>query len=409
MIGAGPAGLEAALAADRHGARVTLVDALPEPGGQIWRGLWGKHPGGRAGACLRALAASSVALCLGRRVITHPATGRLGLLGPGGPEILPYDRLVLATGARERFLPFPGWTLPGVLGAGGLQALVKGGLDVAGRRVVVAGTGPLLLAVASFLRRKGALVRVVAEQAPRSALLRLGPGLLRQPGLLAQALAFLNLPLQPGTWVTRAEGEGALREVHLATPGGPRVLEADYLACGFGLVPNLDVARLLGCGIRAGAVAVDHFQRTDLPDVFAAGESTGVGGVAKSLAEGRVAGLAAAGRESQALGGSGAARRARAWGLALEAAFALRPELRDLAEPGTVLCRCENVTVGEVRTFTRGRDARLHARCGMGRCQGRTCAPATEFLYGWEPGGPRVPLVPTSFADLVGALESERP
>ena len=88
----------------------------------------------------------------------------------------------------------------------------------------------------------------------------------------------------------------------------------------------------------------------------------------------------------------------------LYARFALRPELRLLAEPGTILCRCEDVAVGAVQGFTRGRDARLHARCGMGRCQGRTCGPAAEFLYGWAPGGPRQPLAPTPCAELVQAL-----
>jgi len=112
----------------------------------------------------------------------------------------------------------------------------------------------------------------------------------------------------------------------------------------------------------------------------------------------------AAGRIAEATPWVGQAQRGRAWAQALDTAFALRPELRDLPEPSTILCRCEDVTVGEVQTFVRGRDARLHARCGMGRCQGRTCGPAAEFLFGWAPGGPRLPLVPTTFADLVGAL-----
>jgi len=403
VVGAGPAGLAAGLAAAGAGAAVTLVDALPEPGGQIWRGRWSRPPAGASAPWFRALRASAITLRLGRRVVTADP-GHLGLVGPDGAERVPYDRLVLATGARERFLPLPGWTLPGVLGAGGLQALVKGGLDVRGQRVVVAGTGPLLLAVAAHLRQRGARVLLVAEQAPAAALLPLLPGLLARPGLLAQSLSFLGLPLRLGTWVARAEGAGRLRAVHLAGAGGPRVLEADLLACGFGLVPNLDLARLLGCATAAGQVTVDPLLRTSRTGVFAAGEATGVGGVAKSLAEGRIAGLMAAGQEALARPLLAAAERTRAWGRALEAAHALRPELRRLGEPDTILCRCEDVTLGAVEPYARGREARLQTRCGMGRCQGRTCGPAAEFLFGWDPGGPRQPLVPTTCAELIGAL-----
>jgi NADPH-dependent 2,4-dienoyl-CoA reductase/sulfur reductase-like enzyme len=360
VVGAGPAGLAAAAQAVRAGCAVTLADALPEPGGQVWRGQWQARSGSWA---LR-----GVDLRLGRRVVTAPAPGRLGLLGPRGPELLDYDRLVLATGARERFLPFPGWTLPGVLGAGGLQALVKGGLEVRGRRVVVAGSGPLLLAVAACLRSRGARVLAVAEQAGLPALLALAPALLRRPRLLAQALPWTSLPLRTGAWVTRAEGDGRLERVHLRLGAGTRILEADYLACGFGLVPNLDLAQLLGCGQSGGLVAVDGLQRTSVPGVLAAGEATGVGGVDKALAEGRVAGLAAAGRMAEAARHQAAARRARAWGAALAEAYALRPELRGLAAPETVLCRCEGVPLGALQDFQRGRDARLQARCGMGRC-----------------------------------------
>ena len=410
VVGAGPAGLAAAVTAARAGAAVTLVDALPEPGGQIWRGQWAGHPLGLARAWFQALRASAVELRLGRRVITAPAAGRLGLLGPEGAETLPYDRLILAAGARERFLPFPGWTLPGVLGAGGLQALVKGGLDVRGKRVVVAGSGPLLLAVAALLRAKGARVLAVAEQAGPGALLELAPGLLSRPRLLVQALPWITLPLRAGAWVTRAEGGDRLERVHLRTGSGSRVLEADFLACGFGLVPNLDLAQMLGCALQAGLVAVDPLQRTSVPGVFAAGEATGIGGADKALAEGRIAGLAAADRLAEAHLLGPAAERTRAWGRALEAAYALRPALRALAQPDTILCRCEDVAVGTLHGFSRGRDARLQARCGMGRCQGRTCGPAAEFLFGWAPGGPRQPLVPTPCADLVGALtDPEQP
>ncbi len=411
VLGAGPAGLAAAVAASGAGAAVTLVDAQPTPGGQLWRGQWERPTDPRAAAAFAALGRSAVTLRLGHTLITAPAPGELGLLGSEGPLRLGYDRLILATGARERLLPFPGWTLPGVMGAGGLQVMVKDGLEARGLRVVVAGTGPLLLAVAAHLRHRGARVLAVVEQAERGHLLRtLGPDLLRRPGLLAQGLGYLGLPLAFGSWVTAAEGDDRLRRVHLHTPGGPRTLDVDLLATGYGLVPNLEVARLLGCAEVDGAVVVGDDQRTSLPAIFAAGEPTGVGGVEKAEAEGRVAGFMAADRPVEAARHQPEARRGRAWAQALTRATVLRPELRDLPGPDTVVCRCEGVKAAELQACVRGRDARLHARCGMGRCQGRTCGPATDFLYGWAPGGPRQPLVPTTFADLLGGLSgSEQP
>lgn len=410
IVGAGPAGLAAALAASSAGMAVTVVDAQPEPGGQIWRGQWNGPGRGIAGATFTALRKSAVTLCLQHRVVAAPAPGCLSVCGPEGPEHHPYDRLILATGARERFLPFPGWTLPGVLGAGGLQALVKDGTDVRGRRIVVAGTGPLLLAVAAHLRAQGAQVLAVAEQTPLRSLRKLLPELLRRPRLLGRGLGFLGLPLHTGAWVTRAEGTAQLERVHLRTSSGTEVLEADLLAVGFGLVPNLDVAQMLGCACADGRVTVDAQLRTSVLGVYAAGEPTGIGGVEKALAEGRMAGLMAAGRPMDAERIATEVAQGRAWARALEAAHALRPELRELPDADTILCRCEDVKVGELTAFARGRDARLHARCGMGRCQGRTCGPATEFLFGWAPGGPRTPLVPTTFADLVGVLaQPEQP
>lgn len=399
IIGAGPAGLAAAQAASEGGATVTLVDALPEPGGQIGRGRWRAEPGAADFKVLR----EGRATFLGSTRVLAALSGALGVLGPEGSARLPYDRLVLATGARERFLPFPGWTLPGVLGAGGLQAMVKGGLDVRGRRVVVAGTGPLLLAVADHLRRRGAAVLAVAEQAPRAALAPLLPHLLRHPARLTQAWGFRGLPLRFGSWIVRAEASERGLRLHLHTPRRLERLDADLLATGFGLLPTLDLAQVLGCVLEGGRVRVAEDLRTSVAGVFAAGESTGVGGEEKARAEGRLAGLAAVGRAAEP-----ALRRTvqagRAWAEALERAYALRPELRDLPEADTLLCRCEGRTFADLQGFVRGRDARLQARCGMGLCQGRTCGPMTEFLFGWAPGGPRLPLVPATFAECLGVL-----
>ncbi len=407
VLGAGPAGMAAAIEAAEAGASVTLVDALPEPGGQIWRGLWRGGASGQAARCFERLRSLPIELRLRTRVLSAPLPGHLAAEGTQGPVLLAYDRLILATGARERFLPFPGWTLPGVTGAGGLQAMVKGGLDARGKRIVVAGSGPLLLAVAAQLRRAGGKVVLVAEQTPTLHLAAFGWSLLSRPSKAFQALGFLGLPLATGTWALRAEGDARLLRVLMRGRRGDRWIDCDYLACGFGLVPALEAAQMMGCAIREGAVEVDGLQRTSVPGIFAAGESTGVGGVEKALAEGRVAGLAAVDLVSRARALAPRALRERAFVARLESTFRLRAELRDLPEAGTVVCRCEDTTFGALQACGRGRDARLHARCGMGPCQGRVCGPATAFHFGWEPGGPRLPLFPATFAAL--ALGAEPP
>src|SRR6185295_1674164 len=159
VVGAGPAGMAAAWRAAESGLRVSVVDDNPAAGGQIWRG-------GPPEAQVWFERIRSVELINGARVFQQPEPGMLLAETNSGVCELSYKSLVLATGARERFLPFPGWTLPNVMGAGGLQALVKTGLPIEGKRVVVAGSGPLLLAVAAYLRGHGANVLLIAEQAP---------------------------------------------------------------------------------------------------------------------------------------------------------------------------------------------------------------------------------------------------
>src|SRR6478672_4980704 len=174
VVGAGPAGLAAARRAAECGKRVAMVDDNPAPGGQIWRGQSPALPQAKV-------------LC-GARVVAAPAAGRLTLETFDAALEVGYGALVIATGARERWIPFPGWTLPHVAGAGGLQALVKSGLPIAGKCVVVAGSGPLLLAVAAYLRKRGARVALVAEQAEQTAVMRFGWTLAGHPGKILQAI-----------------------------------------------------------------------------------------------------------------------------------------------------------------------------------------------------------------------------
>src|SRR5215216_324525 len=186
VVGAGPAGLAAAYRAAQSGARASVVDDNPAVGGQIWRGEEAKPASPEAQAWFERLRTVEIQLVNGARVFQQPRPGTLLAETPEGVRELNYTSLVLATGARERFLPFPGWTLPNVMGAGGLQALVKTGLPIDGKRVVVAGTGPLLLAVGAYLRGCGAEVLLIAEQASSVRLVRFIVGSL---GKMSQALS----------------------------------------------------------------------------------------------------------------------------------------------------------------------------------------------------------------------------
>jgi len=393
VVGAGPAGLAAAETAARLGAAVVILDENAAPGGQIWRG-----PSPEAAGLLDLARRAGARWFGGCTVFDADPEGRLWVTDVSGMQStrIGFERLVLATGARERFLPFPGWTLPGVVGAGGLQALVKGGAGVEEQRVVVAGSGPLLLAVGAFLAEQGAEVACVCEQAPLG---RLGRFISASPNLALGAarlrLALGSSPYRFGTWVAEACGRHRLGSA--VVPDGRRRWRerCDWLACGYGLVPNLELARLLGCKTKGDAVVTDSDLQTTIPGVFAAGEALGIGGVECALVEGSMAGSAAAGKApSREL-------RERREGLRrasvrMADAFALRPEVLSLASPETILCRCEDVRIEQVEHARSYREAKLLTRLGMGPCQGRICGIASQTLFGWTPDRVRPPLIPVS-------------
>ena len=404
VIGAGPAGLAAATAASRNGCRVAVLDDNPAAGGQIWRAdITRPHQEDSArAAAMAAFHTSGAALLPGRRIVDVPSPSTLLAEAGGHFETYRWDRLILATGARERFLPFPGWTLPGVFGAGGLQALVKGGYPVAGRRIVVAGTGPLLLAVAAHLREYGASIVTVAEQASTLQMLPFAASLLRSPGKLLQGAGYRKTlgitPYQTGCWPISGQGDETLRSVTLTNGRRTWTVECDLLAYGFHLVPNTELAQLLGCTLQGSFVQVDSQQQTSVAGIYCAGEPTGIAGVDAAQVQGEIAGLAAA--DCNPLPTHLLTRRAKeaAFGRRLTHAFRLRPEVLKLASQETIVCRCEDVTFGQLQTRSNWTDAKLHTRCGMGPCQGRICGSATEALFSWQPTSVRAPLFPIPVA-----------
>lgn len=433
VIGAGPAGLAAAAAAHERGADVLLIDEQARAGGQIWR----RRPSAPAG---RALAhwqrrCADLRWELGSAVVDGwgPATGLqadvLRSAGKGSkPASQPFElqlwnaqhgtarlragSVVLATGAQELFLPFPGWTLPGVVGVGALQALLHAGLDLRGQRVLLAGSGPLLLAVAVALRRAGSKLLGILEQAPRRAVWRFGLELGLHPAKLLSgaglAARLLGVPIYRSAWVRAAEGPGRVNWVQAEIGGRQRAFEVDWLATGFGLEPNTVLGRHLGAACQAGALAVDGRGQCDQAGLFAAGETTGIGGAAAALAQGRLAGWAAAchvlgNRPGDDLRLRRLARtvaRERRFASSLEEAFRLRSEILHLAQAETLVCRCEDVTLAALSGCHSAREAKLRTRCGMGACQGRLCAPLLERLFGWPRESPRPPLSPVPLAAL---------
>jgi NADPH-dependent 2,4-dienoyl-CoA reductase/sulfur reductase-like enzyme len=338
--------------------------------------------------------------------IAAPGRGVLLAEHSDGPRQIRWKRIILATGARELFLPFPGWTLPGVLGPGGLQALVKNGWPLQGKRVVVAGSGPLLLAVADGLKKYGAKIISIAEQAPWSSVMRFGLGLVGHLPKLWQGIQLKaqlsGIPYRFGVWPLNVEEAKQARHVTLTDGKRSWVEECDFLTCGFGLVPNVELPLAFGCELNGtGFVDVDELQTSSKTDVFCAGEPTGIGGADCALIEGQIAGYAASGDLSKARVLFGARDSWHRFRSALAQAFALRPELKALPADGTLMCRCEDVSYGRMKQFTNWREAKLQSRCGMGACQGRICGSAAKFLFGWGMESVRPPVLPARIQSLI--------
>ncbi|NPT54154.1 FAD-dependent oxidoreductase [Paraburkholderia elongata] len=415
VVGAGPAGLSAAQAAAREGATVALLDDSPRAGGQIWRQGPGHPPQAQLHALLEALRMQTNVILLPSTRVIAPLGSR-GLLlesAEHGGVSISYDRLILATGARERLLPFAGWTLPGVTGAGALQALIKGGMPVRGERIVIAGSGPLLIAALATARVAGAQVVAVVEQASAFEVARFGISLLGEPAKLRQAIAmtrgFARVRYWTGSIVRQADGDGRVERVTILRGQQESTLDCDRIACGYGLVPNITLAQALGCASNeAGEIVVDSEQRTSVDGVLAAGECTGVGGAELAGVEGEIAGLSASGAPASRTSANRTALHAqrarwRRFGKRVEAAFALQAAARTPPDDATLLCRCEDVSLGEVRVYPDWREAKLHTRCGMGACQGRICGAAAGLYFGWEAAAPRPPFSPAQIGTLMAA------
>jgi NADPH-dependent 2,4-dienoyl-CoA reductase/sulfur reductase-like enzyme len=448
IVGAGPAGLAAAAAARRRGATVRVLDSAERTGGQYWRHLPASRPLGREAVLHHQWAAYqslrdelerdpgctidtqtdvwALERRLDGRVRLNLAHGDAD--GTRRTESVVPDRLVLATGAHDRTLPVPGWTLPGVFTAGAAQAMAKGERIAVGERVVVAGAGPFLLPVTASLGQAGSRVVGVyeASRLPRVARHWLArpwelAGVSHKVGELAGYVAHHvrgRVPYHLGQGVIAIHGVDRVEAVTVADlddqwapiAGTERHVECDAVCLGHGFTPRLELAVAAGCELTAERfVGVDAEQRTSVDDVYAAGEITAIGGVDLALAEGELAGWAAAGGTSDDAQVR-RARRARArfsrFADRIAAAHPVGPGWPIWLQPDTVVCRCEDVDAGTLdrvaaATSSVGlRSLKLTTRAGLGLCQGRVCGRTVEQLLSGSSGC-------AAFAD--GASTDRRP
>lgn len=429
VIGAGPAGLAAALAARRRGAEVTLLDSSDELGGQYWRHLPSSRPSedearlhhgwSRFLSLRRQLSdddgchiLTSAQVWAIERVTGTPGVVQVILGEPDGAdrrqlELRP-GAIVLATGAYDRTLPFPGWDLPGVFTAGAAQALAKGERVAVGNRVLVAGAGPFLLPVAASLTQTGATVVGVYEAStPRSLVAGWLPKpwqLLRAAGKGTELAGYVagqlrnRIPYRTGKAVLRANGIDRLASVTVASldrhwrpiAGTEETVAVDALCVSHGFTPRLELPVAAGCELTESRfVEVDDAQQTTVPGVYAAGEITGIGGVDLALAEGEAAGHCAAGGASTdpALNKTRRARATfRSFADRIEAAHGIGRDWSTWLTDDTIICRCEEVRYGAICAAAKATDhsgmhsLKLTTRVGLGICQGRVCGRTAEDL-----------------------------
>jgi NADPH-dependent 2,4-dienoyl-CoA reductase/sulfur reductase-like enzyme len=411
--------------------RVALIDSAPEAGGQFYRQTARQL---RARRPERLHHAWPTWESLRDRLATHREAGRItflaerhvwhveasetgfavhALVGPEQKtsEMVAADGLVLATGGYERVLPFPGWTLPGVLTAGGAQAMLKAALVLPGRRVLVGGSGPLLLPVAGGLASAGAHVVGLYDASDPRAFVKHARALSWNAGKLiegagyAARLARYGVRMRFGWSVIAAHGSARLEAVTVQGPNGHELrIACDALAVSHGMLPHTEIAQTLGARLTPrGSAAVDSEQRTDIPGLWAAGEATGIGGAALSLVEGEIAGRSAAARlrgvaPESLVASRRARRRLTAFADVIGAAYTDPSGWTDRVEDKTVLCRCEEVTAASVREAvselgaTDLRTVKLLTRAGMGWCQGRICGPGVAGVSGCPLSPARTPF-----------------
>lgn len=448
IVGAGPAGMAAAVAAAATGARVALLDEQEACGGQIYRSIQSAPPErlrilGPDYAAGRALAdrfaASGAQHITGAAVWQVTREHTVHYLRNGSVASLQARQVILCTGAMERPFPIPGWTLPGVLTAGAAQILLKSADVVPAEPVVLAGCGPLLYLLGWQYVRAGVPIRAIVDTTDgtdyQRALAHLGGALagwryLKKGLALMRALKRGGVPFYKGASALSIEGDDAVRALHFTSRGQAHRLATNAVLLHQGVVPNTQFSWALRAAHRwddtqlCWQPVVDEWGSLDVPGIFVAGDGRGIGGAVAAALQGELAGLAAA----HNVGKLGAPQRDRAavpLRAALRSHLGIRPFLDALYRPkpanrvpadDVVVCRCEEVTAGDIRGFVAlgcsgPNQAKSFGRCGMGPCQGRQCGLTVTEVIADTRGVPpqevgyyriRPPIKPVTLGELAG-------
>lgn len=453
VIGAGPAGANAAISAAQAGCRVILLDEQRQAGGQVWRAKDGSilnsppTPETKAGNALRARVADSAIDHQGDSRVWHiekiDEGWRVHILTGGHVNQIIARALILAGGAREFVQPVPGWTTPGVIGLAGATVLLKQSMNAPGKQTVISGTGPLVFFVASEIRRLGGQVAAIVTANRRRDWMRALPSMLARPDLIARGVRWMadlmksGVPIYWGHAVSRVSGGDQLRRLEIVKLDGrwfpvrkTREIAADSLCLGNGLIPATEIAQLAGVAIEhrpdlGGWVPVARPDgETDVAGVFVCGDGAGIRGAAAAEIQGMLAGLKAAAFLGVDVGNSIPRaqvryRRAARFGAAMTALSIPRPGLSALATDDTIICRCEGITRAALsREIADGADStnavKSGSRAGMGPCGGRFCQISTARLIALTKGCAesdvpppvsRPPLCPVPLNALAGEFD----
>jgi NADPH-dependent 2,4-dienoyl-CoA reductase/sulfur reductase-like enzyme len=460
IIGAGPAGMAAAVTGAEQGLSTLLIDENLAPGGQIYRGITttpvaAKETLGadywRGAEIVHSLTGSDAAYAPETTVWSvGPAlndTGETGLMEVGvslggAARLIQARQIIAATGALERPFPIPRWTLPGVMTAGGAQIALKTSGLVPDGKVVVAGSGPLLYLLTAQLRAAGAKISVMLDTTPLENWGRAighAPGFLRSPylgkGLKLLLGAHRGMRIVRGVTALSAEGDGRVKGVRFRRGSKEEELPCDVLLLHQGVVPNINLANAVGCALDwdedqlTWVPRTDEWFETSVKGFAIAGDGAGIGGAESAALRGRLAALGAGhrlgrlsaqDRDQRAATVRSELVRAGRGRRFLDVLYRPAKTFRIPADDDTIVCRCEEVTAGKLReTLALGvagpNQMKSFLRCGMGPCQGRLCGlTVTELIADargvspTEVGGYRLrpPIKPITLGELAALPKS---
>ncbi len=411
IIGAGPAGLAAAKVAAESNSEVILLDSAPRPGGQYWRHRDEVHgyKSHRASGYFDSVIDSKNVTYIHGAQVWSATRGKnaitLNYLHEGSEKSITVEKLILTTGAYDRSLPFAGWELPGSMTPGAAQALLKGHGVIAGKKILVSGTGPFLLPVAVGLAEAGADVLGIIEAHSPLRWLRSPLALILNPQKALELLYYLrkirkhSLHISFGRAVVGFSGNAAtISKVksNLESKGKLTEIECDVVAAGWGFNPDVTLGGILGCNQkvdRDGSVifSVDSEQRSSQQNIWIAGEATGIGGADLALTEGEIAARSAL-NKSMPLSLKFKRFRLQLFATALQQSYPVGNGWQGWIKPETKICRCEEVSHSEIcQSVTElsaqdSRTSKLFTRAGMGLCQGRVCSRNVSEIIAGENG-----------------------